>query len=330
MFYAGVFFMFVVGLQGSPRKKGNTNFLLSAFMSEAERLGARTHVVEVVKKNIRPCLGCGFCEKNGFCITKDDDMNPEIYPLLREADVILMASPIYFYNVTAQLKALIDRTQALWSRKYKLNITDPARNYRRGFLLSLGATRGKNLFEGVHLTAQYFFDAVGAGYNGSLTYWQIEEPGDMEKHPAVIKDVEKSVADLLKPLQNRKKVLFACRENACRSQMAGAFAQLLGGGKLDVMTGGSIPTDKINPVMVEVMQEKGIDMAYRQPRSLEATISVLQPDEIITMGCGEECPLVPGARKQDWDLPDPAGKSIDFMRQIRDEIETKVKDFIGK
>jgi protein-tyrosine-phosphatase len=96
------------------------------------------------------------------------------------------------------------------------------------------------------------------------------------------------------------------------------------------MTGGSTPTDKINPVMVEVMQEKGIDMAYRQPCSLEATISVLQPDEIITMGCGEECPLVPGARKQDWDLPDPAGKSIDFMRQIRDEIETKVKDFIGK
>lgn len=322
--------MFVLGLQGSPRKKGNTNFLLSACMREAERLGARTHVVEVAKKHIRPCLGCGFCEKKGFCITQDDDMKPEIYPLLREADVILMASPIYFYSVTAQIKALIDRSQALWSRKYKLNLTDPARNYRRGFMLSLGATRGKNLFEGVQLIAKYFFDAVGAGYHGSLTYRQVEEPGDMEKHPAVKKDVEKAVADLLKPLLSRRKVLFACRENACRSQMAGAFAQLLGGDKLEVVTGGSVPTDKINSVMVEVMQEKGVDMAFRQPRSLEAAISILQPDEIITMGCGEECPLVPGARRQDWDLPDPAGRSIDFMRQIRDEIETKVKDFISK
>lgn len=322
--------MFVLGLQGSPRKKSNTKFLLSACMTAAEKLGARTCVVEVVKKNIKFCIGCGFCEKNGYCITPDDDMKPEIYPLLREADVILLASPIYFYNVTAQLKALIDRSQALWSRKYKLNLTDPARNYRRGFLLSLGATKGKNLFEGVTLTARYFFDAVGAGYAGSLTYWQIENSGDMKKHPTVQQDVEQAVADLLKPFQGRKKVLFACRENACRSQMAGAFAQIIGGAKLEVCTGGSRPADQINPVMVEAMEEKGIDMAFRRPGSLEAAISARPPELIITMGCGEECPFVPGAQSQYWDLPDPAGKPIDFMRNVRDEIEKRVKDLVSK
>jgi len=320
--------MFVLGLQGSPRKKGNTNFLLSEFIKETEKLGARTQIIHAVNKNIKPCIGCGHCESKGFCITKDDDMALEIYSLLREADVILLASPVYFYGVTAQIKVLIDRSQTLWSRIYKLKLTDPNKNYRRGFLLSVGATKGKNLFEGVHLTAKYFFDAVGAGYHGSLTYWSIENPGDMEKHPTAASDVKDAAADLLKPFQDRRKVLFACRENACRSQMAGAFTQLLGGGKLEVMTGGSSPSDKINDVMVDAMQEKGVDMAFRRPQSLEAAISTLNPDIIITMGCEEECPLVPGARKQDWDLPDPAGKSIDFMRNVRDEIETRVKNLI--
>jgi multimeric flavodoxin WrbA len=317
--------MLVLGLQGSPRKKGNTRFLLSSFMAEAEKLGARTHVVDATKKNIDPCIGCGFCEKNGYCINQKDDMMPEIYPLFREADVIVVASPIYFYNVTAQLKALIDRSQALWARKYSHKLTDPARGYRCGFLLSLGATKGKNLFEGVHLTAKYFFDAVGANYQGSLTYWQVENPGDMEKHPTVAKDVQDAAASLLKPLLNRKKILFACRENACRSQMAAAFAQYLAGNTIEASCAGSEPAEKINPEMLAVMQEKGIDMAFRKTQSLETALSESQPDMIITMGCGEECPFVPGADKQDWDLPDPAGKPIEFMRKVRDEIENRVK-----
>ncbi len=317
--------MLVLGLQGSPRKKGNTRFLLSSFITEAEKLGARTHVVEVAKKNIDPCIGCGFCEKNGFCVNAKDDMMQEIYPLLREADVIVVASPIYFYNVTAQLKALIDRSQALWARKYSHKLTDPARSYRRGFLLSLGATKGQNLFEGVQLTAKYFFDAVGANYSGSLTYRRIESPGDMEKHPTVEKDIRDAVVGLLTPLLSRKKVLFACRENACRSQIAAAFAQYLAGDKIDASSAGSAPADQINPEMVQVMQEKGIDMAFRRTRSLETALSESSPDMIITMGCGEDCPLVPGAEKEDWDLQDPSGKPIDVMRNVRDEIETCVK-----
>ncbi len=320
--------MLVLGLQGSPRKKGNTNYLLSTFMDEAEKFGARTQVVDATHKNIIPCKEYIVCEKKGFCPI-DDDMKDEIYPLLREADVIVLASPVFFYNVTAQLKALIDRSQTLWARKYKLNLTDPARNYRRGFLLSVGATKGKNLFEGIDLTAQYFFDAVGAGFNGSLTYRRIENKGDMEKHPTVKKDVQEAVAGLLEPLLNRKKILFACRENACRSQMAAAFTQYYAGDKIEASCAGSAPAEKINPDMVKVMQGKGIDMGFRNTKSLDEALSASQPNMIVTMGCEEECPFVPGAKRQDWDLPDPAGKSIEFMQDVSDEIEKRVKALVN-
>jgi len=320
--------MLVLGFQGSPRKKGNTNYLLSVLMEAAEALGAQTRIIEAAQKHIVPCLGCGFCEKKGICITKDDDMTLEIYPLLREAEVVVLATPIYFYNVPAQLKAPIDRSQTLWSRKYKLKLTDPARPYRRGFLLAQGATKGKNLFEGVELTAKYFFDAVGAEYHGSLTYRHIEAAGDMEKHSTVHTDVTGAVDRLISPLLDRKKILFACRENACRSQMAAAFAQYLAGDKIEAVSAGSEPAEKINSDMVTVMAEKGIDMGFRKTRFLDKAISELRPDMIITMGCGEACPFIPGMQRMDWDLPDPAGKPLDVMRSVCEEIEKKVKALV--
>ncbi|MCK5203293.1 MAG: NAD(P)H-dependent oxidoreductase, partial [Desulfobacterales bacterium] len=267
------------------------------------------------------------CEKKGYCPI-DDDIKVEIYPLIRQAEVVVLASPIFFYNMTAQLKAVVDRCQTFWARKYKLKLTDPAKKTKCGFFLSVGATKGKNLFEGLQLTAQYFFDAIDARFEGSLTYRGIEGPKDMAKHPNVLEDVEKAVAELIKPLLGRKKILFACRENACRSQMASAFAQYLAGEKFEVLNGGSEPADKINPDMIKVMHEKGIDMAFRSPQSIEAAISNNSPEVIVTMGCGEECPFVPGAQILDWDLPDPAGKPLDFMRQVRDEIENRVKSLI--
>lgn len=321
--------MLVLGLHGSPRKKGNTYFLLSAFLDEAARMGARTQLIDVTRKNIVPCKELVVCEKKGFCPI-DDDMKHEIYALLREADVIVISSPVFFYNVTAQLKALIDRCQTLWARKYCLKLVDPSRKYRRGFMLAAGATRGKNLFEGLKLTAQYFFDAVGARFEDSLTYRQIEGPKDMQNHPTAIEDVKNAVHKLLEPLIHRKKVLFACRENACRSQMASAFAQFYAGHKMDVLNGGSEPAEKVNPTMVEAMQEKGIDMAFRIPKSIESAIDQSAPEIIITMGCGQACPFVPGARKIDWDLPDPAGQSIEFMRGLRDDIEKRVQELINQ
>ena len=315
--------MLVLGLQGSPRRKSNTAFLLSAFMTEAERLGASTHTIEVCRQDIAPCKEISACERKGFCPIKDD-MDPLIYPLLRRADVVVTATPIFFYNVPAQLKALIDRCQTLWARNYRLRLADPGRQWRKGFLLAVGATRGKNLFEGLDLTMKYFYDAVGASYDGRLAYRRIENPGDMASHPTALADAGCEAEKLLAPMIARTKVLFGCKENACRSQMAGAFAQRLAGDRLDVSWGGSRPAKEINPLMVEAMAEKGIDMAFRGTRHLEEAIETEKPDVIVTMGCGEECSSVPGAERQDWDLPDPSGQDLEVMRRVRDDIEERV------
>ncbi len=321
--------MLVLGLQGSPRKKGNTAHLLSTFMAEAEALGAQTRIIETDRMNIIPCKEYIVCEKKGFCPI-DDDMKHEIYPLLRAADVVIAATPVFFYNTTAQLKALIDRTQTLWARKYKLNLTDPGRKTRRGYMLAVGATKGQNLFEGLHLTMKYFFDAVGASYEGALTYRHIEKPGDMERHPTAAIDVKEAATQLLKPFLGRKKVLFACRENACRSQMAAAFAQQIAGDHIEVITGGSAPAEDVNFLMVKAMAEKGVDMAFRKPVSIEDAIAGGVPDLAVTMGCGEDCPFMPGATVQEWDVPDPAGASIETMRAVRDDIEKRVAEFTGR
>ena len=320
--------MFLLGLQGSPRRKGNTDYLLARFIEKAENLGVRTHVVQVSEKNIVPCKGCGFCERNGRCITQSDEMASEIYALLRAADAVVTATPIYFYNAPAQLKAIIDRSQTLWARKYKFHLDDPKRSIRKGFLLAQGATRGKNLFEGLHLTAKYFYDAVGAEYAGSLTYRRIENPGDMKKHPTAEEDVERAAEELAQHFTGRKRILFACRENACRSQMAAAFAQYLAGDKIEASCAGTEPAREINPEMMEAMHDKGIDMAFRRTTSLDDAIQESTPDMIVTMGCGEKCPFIPGVEIQDWDLPDPAGKTPEFMRDVRDRIEEKVRGLV--
>ncbi len=316
--------MLVLGLMGSPRKKGNTDFLLSLFMKEVEKSGVRTHIVKIGEKNIKPCLEYSVCEKNGTCPI-DDDMN-EVYSLLREADIIVLATPMFFYNAPAQTKALIDRSQTLWARRYRLKLSDPGYKIKKGFLLALGATKGKNLFEGVNLTAKYFYDAISASFEGSLTYRKIENKGDMEKHPTVAEDVKQAVENLVKPYLTRKKILFACGENACRSQMASAFARYLAGDKIDALSAGSAPIDAVNPLMIEVMHEKGIDMAFRKPKSIDEVLSREKPDIIVTMGCRQECPFVPGAKRENWELPDPSGKPIEFMREVRNEIEKRIID----
>jgi arsenate reductase len=318
--------MFVLGLQGSPRIKGNTNLLLSTFLAEAEGLGARTHRLHVARHKILPCQECGTCEKEGFC-PLDDDMQ-KIYPLLWQADIIVMATPVFFYGPTAQMKALIDRSQALWARRYVHKLVDPGRKWRRGLLLSLGATKGKNLFDGVNLTAKYFFDAVGASFEGGLTYRQIEAEGDVAKHPTALRDAKDKARTLVTPLLNRKRVLFAGTENACRSQMASAFAQYLAGDKIEADSAGTMPAEQVDPLMEEVMGEKGIDMAFRKPTSIEDPGRLGTPDLIITMGCGEASPVFPDAPGRQWDLPAPSGKPMAIMRQVGDDIEARVNRLI--
>ena len=124
-----------------------------------------------------------------------------------------------------------------------------------------------------------------------------------------------------------KRVLFVCVHNAGRSQMAAGFMEKLAGGKIEVLSAGSAPKDSINPVAVEAMAEKGIDIANRKPKIL-STEAVQASDVVITMGCGDTCPFFPGKRYEDWVLDDPAGKPIEEVRVIRDEIEKRVHTLV--
>ncbi|MBN1571590.1 MAG: NAD(P)H-dependent oxidoreductase [Deltaproteobacteria bacterium] len=320
--------MLVIGFQGSPRSGGNTDRLLSAFLDEAEKLGAETIKIDVGKMNISHCIECRKCEEEGYCVI-DDDMQ-KIYPLLRRADLVVLASPVFFYGLTGMVKAVVDRAQALWARRYVLKLDDPGVNVRKGLLLALGATKGENLFAGVSLEAKYFFDAVGALYSNQdrLTYRKIENSGDIEKHPTAIKDVREKAREMVTPLVKRRRVLYVCTENAYRSQMAWAFTRHKYGDRIEAMSAGSSPAERINEVMAEAMAEVGIDMAYITPRSLNDALKTFTPDLVVTMGCVNACPIIPNAEIVDWDLPDPAGTPLSFMREVRDEIERRVNEIV--
>lgn len=122
-------------------------------------------------------------------------------------------------------------------------------------------------------------------------------------------------------------VLFVCVHNAGRSQMAAALTEMHSQGQIAVFSAGSEPADEINPMAVEVMAELGIDIRSRTPRLLEDG-AVRAADVVVTMGCGDACPVYPGTRYLDWDLPDPAGQDLDTVRSIRDAINIQVLDLV--
>ena len=128
-------------------------------------------------------------------------------------------------------------------------------------------------------------------------------------------------------MSDKPSVLFVCVHNAGRSQMAAAYLAHLSGGAIEVRSAGSQPADTVNPSAVEAMAEEGIDITAETPRIL-TTDAVKASDVVITMGCGDTCPIYPGKRYEDWDLDDPAGKGIEAVRPIRDEIKARVTDLI--
>ena len=126
-----------------------------------------------------------------------------------------------------------------------------------------------------------------------------------------------------------KSVLFVCVHNAGRSQMAAGWLTHLAGDRVEVRSAGSAPKDSVNPVAVQAMAEVGIDISANSPKVL--TVDAVQAsDVVITMGCGDACPIFPGKRYLDWDLDDPAGKSLDDVRPIRDEIGRRVRQLVAE
>ena len=178
----------VLGIYGSPRKGGNSDQLLDKALEGARSAGAETKAVYARDLKMCGCLECGGCDKTGKCVVEDDMQS--VYPLLEEADIIFLASPIFFYSITAQAKALIDRSQALWSKRMLEKTPEERKSYDsgRGYLIAVGATRGKNLFEGCQLTAQYFFDALDMSYDGGIFFRSLEKKTAAKKTPETLQE----------------------------------------------------------------------------------------------------------------------------------------------
>ncbi|MGH2696603.1 MAG: low molecular weight phosphatase family protein [Actinomycetota bacterium] len=126
---------------------------------------------------------------------------------------------------------------------------------------------------------------------------------------------------------SRPTILFVCVRNAGRSQMAAALLERIAGDEVRVLSAGTQPADDVHPNVVTAMREVGSDLSEARPRRLEDD-AVREADVVVTMGCGDECPLYPGKRYEDWELPDPAGKPVEEVRAIRDEIERRVRELL--
>jgi len=175
---------------GSPRKKGNSEVLAEAVCRGIKQGGGSYEIVRLADLNFSPCIGCGGCNKTGHCVV-EDQMIP-LYDKIESARRVIMVSPIYFYSITAQAKAFVDRCQALWNRKY-LQVKkgtwkqDPD---RKGYLVAVAATQGERVFDGAILTMQYAYDAMGLIYGGDFLVRGVDKRGEMAKDVETLKKAE--------------------------------------------------------------------------------------------------------------------------------------------
>ena len=173
----------VLGISGSPRRNGNTELLLKELLNGAEASGLETELIILGELSISPCTSCDSCQKDGQCVINDDMQL--MYGKLLEADYVVFASPVYFKGVSAQMKALIDRCQALWSRKYilKQKLVSPDRPGRKGYFISTSGSVGNNIFSGAIMTIKSIFHVLDIEYKGELLFEGMEKKGDITNHP---------------------------------------------------------------------------------------------------------------------------------------------------
>jgi multimeric flavodoxin WrbA len=174
----------VLGIMGSPRIRGNSDLLLDEALKGAASRGAEVEKIVADKLTIGPCKEYYACLKDGRCVIKDD--MDAVYQKILDADAIIVATPIFFYAVSAQVMALISRCQALWARKYVLKNLDIPQ--KKGALIAVGATRGAKLFDGPKLTISYFFKAINAAYNEELLVRGVDKRGEIKDHPTALAD----------------------------------------------------------------------------------------------------------------------------------------------
>jgi len=177
--------MKVIGISGSPRRGSNTETLLREVLRGAQEAGAETRLFILSKMNISPCRHCDGCMAEGVCVVKDD--MGLIYPEIESLDALVLASPIFFYGVTAQAKAMIDRCQVFWNRKYILKRRIAAKK-RKGVFISTGGTRFPDLFDHAKATVKNFFLTIDVEYWAELLFPGVDRKGEIKEHPTALKD----------------------------------------------------------------------------------------------------------------------------------------------
>lgn len=182
-------------LLGSPRKGANGETLVQKIAEVVEQGGWTTEYIRLNDMSIRPCQGCGGCDKTGNCVVKDD--MTEVYQAVDAADRIIMVSPVYFYGLSAQCKSCGDRFQAKWARKYLLKERFRRGEGRKGYLLSTAATKGAKIFDCSILTARYIYDAMDVEYGGEFLVKGVDKRKDVHEFPDELKRAEQFGKDIL-------------------------------------------------------------------------------------------------------------------------------------
>ncbi|MCX6089688.1 MAG: flavodoxin family protein [Candidatus Atribacteria bacterium] len=165
--------MEVVAIYGSPRRGGNSEVMMDTFLQEVNP-SDRVNRIVASQLHLGFCRGCRSCENTGHCVQKDD--MSQVVEFLLLADRVVVSSPVFFYAFPSSLKVLIDRIQVLWSRKYLLK---EEMKPKKGFLLAVGATKGKKLFDGIILTTRFFFDGFGCKYSGECVFRGYDKKGEI-------------------------------------------------------------------------------------------------------------------------------------------------------
>lgn len=188
--------MRIIAFQGSPRPGGNTEVLLNETLKPLHEVGHDIRVFQLNSMIIKPCQDCGGCIKTGICIHKDDAMCG-IYDAIKEADRIILASPIFFSSVSAQAKAMIDRCQSFWCEKYLMKKEIQAGPHgRKGLLLLVGGMKKEGSQKCSEETAKAFFRTVSVPEHKVLYYLGIDAKGDILKHPTALKDAYEAGQEL--------------------------------------------------------------------------------------------------------------------------------------
>lgn len=179
--------MKVLAFQGSPRIEGNTDILLKEALKPVYESGHDVRLFKLNSMNIKPCQDCGGCDNTGKCIINDD--MDEIYDAIREADRIILASPIFFFGLSAQAKIMIDRCQSFWCEKYLLKKPISERQYgRKGLLLLVGGMKKEIGIQCAEATAKAFFRTISVSEHETLSFTGIDIKGAILEHPTALKD----------------------------------------------------------------------------------------------------------------------------------------------